>query len=276
MRRLTAGRIQDAACGRADSVRDRAERWKVGESQGEDPSRSGCTAEVLRSEIEGKRARIRFCVSRSQRRRKTAKASLWPRFESIPRWSRRRRRARRWSNASALQKAREEQDAVGQRRRELDAMKSRLSAIAADVDGARLSIRGLEASVAARRRQVASQQGRLACSRHRLGLPRPPKTMRSSASRTFRLGGAHPGATPGRSAGDAPPPVIPPAPRRAARRDTLLARLQPKGTRSCRTHPRSPIRPRLLTWLRSEPPAVPEPPAVLILRPFPRSMAPPR
>ena len=56
-------------------------------------------AEALRSEIEGKRARI--AVLREQ----VAEAvedreglTHWPRFESACKWSRRRRRARRWSN----------------------------------------------------------------------------------------------------------------------------------------------------------------------------------
>ena len=226
-------------------------------------------AEVLRSEIEGKRARIAILreqvAEAAEDREGLAVAEVRVDTQVV---EAKASRAPLVERAAALRKVRGEQDdAIGQRRRELDAMKSRLSAIAADVDGARLSIRGLEASVAARRRQVASQQGRLAVLEASIGSAEATEDeavervadFQSWVERTqgamARLAEAQ--VTP-------PPPVIPPAlPPRSAKVDTLLARLQPKGAPVV-PDPSAVPDPAAVRDLAAvpEPPAVPKPPAV--------------
>ena len=99
-----------------------------------------------------------------------------------------------------------------------------------DMDGARLSIRGLEAAVASRRRQVASQQGRLAVLDASIGSAQAREDdavervadFQSWVERTqasiARLGTSKP-APP-------PPQVPPPPPARSEKVDKLLAKLQ--------------------------------------------------
>ena len=226
-------------------------------------------AEALRSEIEGKRARI--AVLREQvaeaveDREGLAVAEVRVDTQVV---EAKASRAPLVQRTSALQKAREERDdAIGRRRRELDAMNSRLSAIAADVDGAHLSIRGLEAGVTARRRQVASLQGRLAVLDASIGSAQTTEDDAVERVADFqswveRTQGAI--ARLGKAQKAPPPPPIPPAPpSRSAKVDKLLAKLQPKGAPVVSD---PSVVPDPAAALEStavpEPPAVPDPSAV--------------
>jgi len=125
------------------------------------------------------------------------------------------------------------QESVDASRRTLVQMKGRISALGMDVDGAGLSIRGLESGVASRRRQIASHQGRLAVLEASIQTARlsedeavervadfqswVERTQASIARLTDPKSTRHPPAVP-------PPPPAP----RSAKVDRLLAKLQPK------------------------------------------------
>ena len=125
------------------------------------------------------------------------------------------------------------QEAAAAALRVVDDLKHRLSTLAMDIDGARLSVRGLKAGVTSRRRQVASQQGRLAVLDASIEAAQHVEDdavervadFQSWVERTqasiAKLKSSRP--TP------APPPVPPPPAPRSAKVDRLLAKLQPQG-----------------------------------------------
>ena len=112
-------------------------------------------------------------------------------------------------------------------------MQGRLSTLSLDVDGARLSIRGLEATVTARRRQVASQQGRLAVLDASIEAAQYTEDEAVDRVADFQSWVERTQAAIAKlnshSQAPSPPQVPPPPAPRSAKVDRLLAKIQPQG-----------------------------------------------